>query len=84
MIRHLTPIALILLSACACASAVSLSDRLAGADRVRGDEAGVHVFGMASRLEALPLAVGHCAKFHRAARFTRRIPNGHVFACVPG
>ena len=67
-----------------CASDVSFSDRLAGRDRVRGDAEGVQVFGIGSRVDALPLAVGHCAKFGRAARFTGRIAGGHAFRCVPG
>lgn len=72
------------LLACGCASGAGLSDRLAGRDRVRGDAEGVRVSGMGSRLEALPLAVGHCARFGRSAQFDRRLPGGYAFRCVPG
>lgn len=65
-----------------CASNVSFSDRLAGRDRVRGDAEGVRVFGMASRVDALPLAIGHCAKFGRSAQFVGRVAGGHAFRCV--
>ena len=68
----------------ACASDASFSDRLAGRDRVRGDADGVRVFGMSSRLDALPLAIGHCAKFGRSAQFTGRVERGYAFRCVAG
>ncbi len=68
-----------------CASGESLSDRLAGRDRVRGDADGVAVTGFASRVEALPLAVGHCAKFGRSAQYDRRDDDGaYRFRCVAG
>lgn len=74
-------ILLVLLSG--CASDVSLSDRLAGRDRVRGDADRVVVTGMGSRVEALPLAVGHCARFGRAAQFDRKADGGaYAFRCV--
>lgn len=81
MIRKLGALTAMLLLG-ACASDMSLSDRLAGSDRVSGDADGVRVFGMGSRLEALPLAVGHCAKFHRSAQFAGRVPRGYSFRCV--
>ena len=68
-----------------CASGVSLSDRLAGPDRVSGDADGVTVRGMGSRVEALPLAVGHCAKWSRSAQFDRKADDGaYMFRCVAG
>ena len=68
-----------------CASNESLSDRLAGRDRVRGDAEGVVVSGFGSRAEALPLAVGHCARFGRSAQFDTKTPQGaYSFRCVAG
>lgn len=76
---------ILLLMLTGCASDVSLSDRLAGRDRVGGDVDGVTVRGMGSRVEALPLAVGHCAKFARSAQFDRKADDGaYVFRCVAG
>lgn len=68
----------------ACAGGAGLSDRIAGPDRVRGDADTVRVFGMSSRVEAFPLAIGHCSRFGRSAQFTGRIPGGHAFRCVAG
>ena len=66
-----------------CASDESFSDRLAGRDRVHGDAEGVTVSGFASRVEALPLAVGHCARFGRSAQFDVRTDDGaYRFRCV--
>ena len=77
-------IAAVMLALGGCASNVSLSDRLAGGNRVRGDAESVTVTGMGSRVEALPLAVGHCGKFGRAAQFAARAEGGaYVFSCVP-
>lgn len=68
-----------------CATDVSLSDRLAGRDRVVGDTDRVTVNDMGSRVEALPLAVGHCAKFGRSAQFDRKAEfEAYVFRCVAG
>ena len=68
-----------------CAADESLTDRLAGGDRVRGDAEGVTVTGFTSRVEALPLAVGHCSRFGRSAQFDRKEPDGaYRFACVAG
>ena len=77
---------LLLLLLTGCASNVSFSDRLAGPDRVRGDAEQVTVTGLGSRIEALPLAVGHCARFGRSAQFDRRAEGGgaYVFRCVAG
>lgn len=74
----------LLLMLTGCASDVSLSDRLAGRDRVSGDADGVSV-RMGSRVEALPLAVGHCAKSGRSAQFDRKTDDGaYLFRCVAG
>ena len=67
-----------------CAADVSLSDRLAGADRVHGDRNEVTVSRMGSQVESLPLAVGHCARFHRSAQFARKAGGSYVFSCVDG
>ncbi len=68
-----------------CAANESLSDRLAGRDRVRGDAEAVTVSGFASLAEALPLAIGHCARFGRSAQFDRKSDDGaYRFLCVPG
>ena len=75
---------LLLLMLTGCASNVSLSDRLAGPDRVHGDADTVTVTGFSSRVEALPLAVGHCSRFGRSAQFDRKDEAGHHFLCVPG
>lgn len=75
--------AILLLALGGCASDVSLTDRLAGRDRVHGAADSVEVSGMASRAEALPFAIGHCAKYGRSAQFSSKTPDGtYVFACV--
>ncbi len=80
---RVTATAILVLTLGGCASDVSLSDRLAGRDRVHGTADSVEVSGMGSRAEALPLAVGHCAKFRRSAQFTSKTAEGsYVFACV--
>ena len=66
----------------ACAADQSLSDRLAGAGRVKGDRETVSVFGMGSRVDALPLAIGHCARYGRSAQFSMRRGESYVFTCV--
>lgn len=81
------PLLLLLLplALAACASDQSLSDRLAGRDRVHGDAETVTVTGFSSRVEALPLAVGHCARFGRSAQFDRKAADGaYLFRCVAG
>ncbi len=66
-----------------CASNESFSDRLAGRDRVHGDADGVTVSGFGSRVEALPLAVGHCARFGRSAQFDAKTDDGaYRFRCT--
>ena len=76
---------ILLLMLTGCASGVSLSDRIAGSDRVGGDADSVSVRGMGSRVEALPLAVGHCARFGRSAQFDRKARDGaYLFRCVAG
>ena len=67
-----------------CTGGPGLSDRLAGSGRVRGDADTVTVRGMGSRLDALPLAIGHCAHFGRSAQFAGRVEGGHRFRCVAG
>ena len=66
-----------------CSSTESLSDRVAGASRVRGDADAVSVFKADSRADAFPLAIGHCARFGRSAQYDRRGEDGaYVFRCV--
>lgn len=78
-------ILLLMVTLSSCASGESFSDRLAGPGRVSGDADGVTVRGMGSRVEALPLAVGHCAKSGRSAQFDRRAQDGaYLFRCVAG
>ena len=78
-------ILLLMLMLSGCASDVSFSDRLAGRDRVSGDAEGIVVRGLGSRVEALPLAVGHCARFGRSAQFDRKDEDGaYRFRCVAG
>ena len=67
----------------ACSSDESLTDRLAGA-RVRGDADGVVVRQASSVVDALPLAMGHCAHFHRSAQYDRAVQGGYRFRCLPG
>ena len=82
MTSRLSRLALLLLLT-GCASDQSLTDRLAGRDRVRGDRDTVAVSGFGSVAEALPLAVGHCARFGRSAQFDRKDPDGvYRFRCV--
>ncbi len=80
--RKVATVALVGLSLAGCASEVSLSDRLAGPSRVRGDADAVSVYGMGSRVEALPLAVGHCSRFHKSAQFDRKREDAYAFRCV--
>lgn len=48
--------------------------------RVKGDADQVSVAG--GRVDALPLAVFHCARYHRAAQFARTEGARSVFNCV--
>jgi hypothetical protein len=73
-----------LLALAACGT-TSLSDKLAGPDRVRGDADAVRIYQAGSQADAFPLAIGHCARFSRSAQFDRRGEDGaYVFRCVPG
>ena len=63
----------------------SFSDRLAGSSRVRGGPDGVTVFQAASRTEAFPLAIGHCARFGKSAQYDAPgEAGGYRFRCVQG
>ena len=72
------------LAGCAGDGTVSLSDRLAGSSRVKGDGDVVRVFQADSRADAFPLAIGHCARFGRSAQYDRRDDGAYVFKCVKG
>lgn len=72
----------VLLMLSGCASGAGLGGRMAGSDRVRGDAERVGVSGMDSRVEALPLAIAHCARFGRAAQFEGKGGGVHRFRCV--
>ncbi len=73
-----------LLAGCADGGTVSLSDRLAGSSRVRGDADTVRVFQAETRADAFPLAIGHCARFGRSAQFDSQAEGAYVFRCVKG
>ena len=51
-----------------------------GAGNVRGDAEQVSVEG--GRVDALPLAVFHCAHYHRSAQFVHTDGKRSVFNCV--
>lgn len=72
------------LAGCAGDGTVSLSDRLAGASRVKGDADVVRVFQADSRADAFPLAIGHCARFGKSAQYDRQGDGAYVFRCVKG
>jgi hypothetical protein len=74
-------VGLIGLALCGCAPDRSVSDLIAG-DRVQGDAAAVVVSRTDSLPDALPLAIGHCAHFHRAAQYAGRVADRFRFRCV--
>ena len=69
-------------SGCAGAGQSTLQHLVGG--RVVGDAEGVTVTGMSSRLDALPLAVAHCARFGKSAQFARSELVGARFNCTLG
>ena len=78
VMRFAVALALVLLAGCA-SDQPPVVDRLAGA-RVRGDADRVSVLG--GRLDALPLAVLHCARYGRSAQFDRTEGDRSVFRCL--
>ncbi len=48
--------------------------------RVQGD--GDHVSILGGRLDALPLAIGHCARFGRSAQWSHADGDRSVYDCV--
>ena len=75
----LAPLVLATLALTACANSPPLVDRLSDG-RVQGDADRVSVIG--GRLDSLPLAVAHCARFGRSAQFSRTDGGRSVFRCV--
>ena len=62
-----------------CADQTPLIDRVSKG-KVQGDATQVSVEG--SRLDALPLAVAHCARFSRSAQYNRAEGERSVYDCV--
>ena len=79
LLALLVPLSSLTLSACA-SDQPPVIDRVAGAERVHGDADHVSVAG--GRLDALPLAVFHCARYGRSAQFSRSEDGRSVFDCV--
>ncbi len=48
--------------------------------RVQGDADQVSILG--GRLDSLPLAIGHCARFGRSAQWSHAEGDRSVYACV--
>lgn len=62
-----------------------LFDRVAGRGHLRdASPAGVTVFGLDTAADALPLAIGHCHHFGRAAQYVRRDGDAYVYRCTAG
>ena len=59
-----------------------LVDRLFGRGHLSGDENGATVLGMDSELSALPLAIAHCAHFHKSAELAAKTSGVYTFRCV--
>ena len=63
-----------------CADQPPLIDRVSRG-RVEGDSASVSIAG--GRLDALPLAIAHCARFGRSAQWSHSDGDRSVYSCVP-
>ena len=62
-----------------CASQTPLIDRVANG-RVQGDAHQVSIEG--GRLDALPLAIGHCARYGRSAQWSHAEDGRSIYNCV--
>jgi hypothetical protein len=77
--RWLTTLALASGLLAGCADQPPLVDRLSKG-KVMGDQSQVSVEG--GRLDALPLAVAHCARFGRSAEWSHADGDRSVYDCV--
>jgi hypothetical protein len=64
---------------CGCADSSPLIDRAAGG-KLHGDAD--HVDIAAGRLDALPLAIAHCARYGRSAQWSHADGDHSVYDCV--
>lgn len=69
------------LGACASDAGGEAVGRLLGG-HAQGDADQVTVHGLTG-LDALPVAVAHCARHGKDARFVRRAGDGALYACRP-
>ena len=81
--KHATALQLgclvLLASLAGCAGQAPLIDRVSDG-RVRGDATHVSIQG--GRLDTLPLAVAHCARYGRSARWSHPDGDRAVYDCV--
>ena len=78
--RRMGLLALMAVSITACADQPPLVDRVAKG-RVQGDAGQVSIEG--GRLDALPLAIAHCARYGRSAQWNRAEDGRSIYSCVP-
>ena len=63
-----------------CANSTPLVDKVSHG-KVEGDASQVSIEG--GRLDALPLAVAHCARYGRSAQWSHADNDRSVYNCVP-
>lgn len=63
-----------------CANSPPLVDRVSRG-KVEGDARRVSILG--GRLDALPLAILHCAKYGKSAQWSHSDDDRSVYSCVP-
>ena len=77
--RRVGLLALTALTMSACANSAPLVDRVSQG-RVEGDATRVSVAG--GRLDALPLAIAHCARYGRSAQWGHADGDRSLYTCV--
>ena len=78
--RRVGLLVLMAITLSACADQPPLVDRMAKG-RVQGDASQVSIEG--GRLDALPLAIAHCARYGRSAQWGRSENGRSIYNCVP-
>lgn len=77
--RKLAVLALCGVMLAGCADQPPLIDRVSRG-KVEGDSSQVSIAG--GRLDALPLAIAHCARFGRSAEWSHSDGDRSVYSCV--
>ncbi len=77
--RRVGLLALTAVAIAGCANSPPLVDRVSDG-RVQGDASRVSIEG--GRLNALPLAIAHCARYGRAAQWGHPDGDRSVYTCV--